>query len=369
MKNQYFRISMMCAALFGVYATILRQECKIYAEFKIVVDGLADSGSVLKEFPSKTKRQCTLECISLAECASVNYQLNGGKCQLLERGLVKSTSLLIKKEGWIYMTTDDEEQDVGPVCKERSPCLHGRCLDTCTSKGYQCICDPYYYGAHCDNVIQDCRGVYESGKKENGVYSIYLTHSDIKMDVYCDMVTGKTRWIVIQRRVNNTVDFYRNWQSYKNGFGSLDGNMWFGLDKIHLLAGPGRRAKVRFDLKHWDLGTTVYSARYTTFEVGSEAEKYKLLIGGYTGTAGDSMTVKHNNMMFTTYDNDNDASTAAANCAVSWKGGWWYNKCHDVNLNGIFPTARSTNAKYMSWKNLQASPGNIVFSNIKIRYP
>ena len=30
-------------------------------------------------------------------------------------------------------------------------------------------------------------------------------------------------------------------------------------------------------------------AKYTTFQVANEADKYRIAIGGYNGTAGDSM--------------------------------------------------------------------------------
>ena len=44
---------------------------------------------------------------------------------------------------------------------------------------------------------------------------------------------------------------------------------------------------LRVDMKDFD-GNKTY-AEYTTFTVADEADKYRLLIGGYSGTAGESM--------------------------------------------------------------------------------
>ena len=219
--------------------------------------------------------------------------------------------------------------------------------------------------------VLDCKSVRESGSKTDGVYSIYIARPGISMNVFCDL-TASTGWIVIQRRADASVDFYRDWQAYKNGFGDISGNMWIGLDKIHHLAGPGRRAMIRFDLKYYNNPTKLYYAEYTTFEVGSEAEKYKLLIGGYSGDAGDSMSF-HNGMKFTTYDNDNDARNGS-NCVTLFKGAWWLKDCHYVNLNGMYPNTSPTivtvpsKAAYMGWKSLFHGYGDVIYSEIKIKY-
>lgn len=129
-------------------------------------------------------------------------------------------------------------------------------------------------------------------------------------------------------------------------------------------------------------------AKYTTFSVASEAEKYKLTVGGYSGTAGikcllfiwkgkylsiylsmkfslyvslaisgslyiiadlvlifktiyiflqncipgDSLS-HHNGKKFTTKDQDN--GTYDKNCAVPFQSGWWFTDCFLSNLNGL----------------------------------
>ena len=33
--------------------------------------------------------------------------------------------------------------------------------------------------------------------------------------------------------MNGTVDFYRGWKEYRNGFGDLQAEFWLGNEKIH----------------------------------------------------------------------------------------------------------------------------------------
>ena len=104
------------------------------------------------------------------------------------------------------------------------------------------------------------------------------------------MTTDSGGWTVFQRRLDGSVDFYLGWESYKNGFGNLNGEFWLGNDNLHLLTAVDN-VMMRVDLEDFD-GNITY-AEYKTFKVAGEADKYQLLIGGYNGTAGDSMTKRH----------------------------------------------------------------------------
>ena len=110
------------------------------------------------------------------------------------------------------------------------------------------------------------------------------------IQVLCDMNTDSGGWTVFQRRLDGSVDFYRGWVSYKNGFGNLNGEFWLGNDNVHRLT-DSDDVMLRVDLEDFE-GNIAY-AEYTTFKVADEADKYRLLIGGYNGTAGDSMAEGH----------------------------------------------------------------------------
>ena len=100
-------------------------------------------------------------------------------------------------------------------------------------------------------------------------------------DVRCDMETTPGRgWVVFQRRVDGSVDFYKNWINYKNGFGNLSGEFWLNLDKIHRLSAT-RKNVLRIDLETFD-NETAYAV-YESFSVGNESEAYILNVENYLG--------------------------------------------------------------------------------------
>ena len=145
------------------------------------------------------------------------------------------------------------------------------------------------------------------------------------------MSTNGGGWIVFQRRMDGSVDFYLNWADYLEGFGDLKGEFWLGLDKIHRLTMARRSSTLRIDME--DFNEVKKFAQYSSFRVGGALTKYTLTVSGYSGDAKDGMAF-HNGMKFSTHDNDNDLYSK--NCALSFKGAWWYNDCHHSNLNGQY---------------------------------
>ena len=177
------------------------------------------------------------------------------------------------------------------------------------------------------------------GYTEDGIYGISPDGGAVT-SVLCDQKTNGGGWTVFQRRLDGSIDFYRDWNDYKNGFGELSSEFWLGNDNIYRIT--SQTSQLLIELK--DHENLTAHASYHSFQVGSEAEKYAVRITEFSGTAGDSMTY-HNGMMFSTRDQDNDVNDIS--CAQKFTGAWWYKKCHESNLNGRY--GDNTYAKGVGW--------------------
>ena len=136
---------------------------------------------------------------------------------------------------------------------------------------------------------------------------------------------------MIQQRKDGIINFYRDWNTYVQGFRCTDeGEYFLGLDKIHQLTIPG--SELRVDMTDWS-NSAAY-AKYSSFAVGDSQSIYTLAVSGYSGNAGDSLS-GHDGMKFSTFDKDNDLDPNGS-CAVTYKGAWWYKLCHYSNLNGAY---------------------------------
>ncbi|KAE8583665.1 hypothetical protein XENTR_v10020614 [Xenopus tropicalis] len=206
---------------------------------------------------------------------------------------------------------------------------------------------------------KDCSQALLNGEADSGLYTIYVNGDQSQpMEVYCDMSVDGGGWIVFLRRTDGSEEFYRNWKTYSAGFGNINNEFFMGLENLHKLTSLGQY-ELRVDLR--DNDETAYAV-YDKFSVGDAKSRFRLKVEGYSGTAGDSMTY-HNGRSFSTFDKDNDS--AITNCALSYKGAFWYKNCHRVNLMGRYgDTNHSQGVNWFHWKGHEYS---IQFAEMKIR--
>ncbi|XP_071837923.1 uncharacterized protein [Apostichopus japonicus] len=234
----------------------------------------------------------------------------------------------------------------------------------------QCYCKAGYHGDGQTCESPDCKGVYDSGHITSGIYTTKPTNwPGPPFTVYCNMTDGGG-WTVFQRRVNGSVDFYRNWLSYKEGFGELDHEFWLGNDKLYYLTNQGNY-QLRIDLV--DREGNQYYAEYDLFRINDENDNYRLSgLGTFNGTdVGDGLRW-HYNHRFTTYDRDNDI--LQNNCAKANHGAWWYRGCCHSNLNGNYhanlvpaTVVCCGQESTVCWKSLPGPDHNIQYTEMKIR--
>ena len=204
-----------------------------------------------------------------------------------------------------------------------------------------------------------CLDVLNAGHTRSGVYTIRIpnTYPGI-VDVYCDQETDGGGWLVFQRRLDGSVDFYKLWEDYRHGFGDISAEFWLGNDNLHELTKSSQ--ELRVDLLDFS-GNKAY-AKYSSFSVGSLSESFALSISGYSGTAGDSMT-GHNGAGFAT----EDGGTGKRSCVKSYKGPWWHEVCYYSNLNGMYFDSETSNSQSLNWYHWKNSHLSLKGSEMKIR--
>ncbi|XP_041783282.1 fibrinogen-like protein A [Anopheles merus] len=176
------------------------------------------------------------------------------------------------------------------------------------------------------------RSCKKNPSKRWGKYLIQPSENDEPFLGYCEQTAFGGGWLVVQHRYDGSVDFYRNWTEYRNGFGSVDGEFWLGLGKLHQIT-SARKHELLVELKDSD-GKYIY-ARYSKFEIGNEEEQYELkTLGSYTGTAGDSLTYHEGKKFKTKHWSTDEISMIPSNLAC--QGAWWYSNICFSNLNGLY---------------------------------
>ena len=163
----------------------------------------------------------------------------------------------------------------------------------------------------------------------DGTYRILVANSEYK--VLCDMARGG--WIVFQRRLDGRQNFQLSWVNYKNGFGNIDWEFWYGLENIRrLLAAQPRQLRLVYRTNGVE-----GSSQWQWFKIYDESTYYKLELGQYDlihSTQPFDALSNANGARFSTVEEDHD--THPNNCASSYGGGFWYTNCANTYPNGWY---------------------------------
>ncbi|XP_071835360.1 uncharacterized protein [Apostichopus japonicus] len=271
---------------------------------------------------SATSRTETEQCVCVGDYLRQQEQcipLNQCNCFVVEKESVLT-------EGKYYINSR---------CTRKSTCRNNQLIidqsyqcsehATCDERNgvRKCYCIDGYEGdgVTCTLIPKDCYELYVSGTLSDGVYTIYPNGWPHGIQVYCEMESNGGGWTVFQRRSSASVDFYRGWLDYKNGFGNKNQDHWLGNKYIHSLTNQ-KTYKLRIDLR--DSASSSYYAVYSTFSINNEADKYRLSIGSHSrGNTGYDDLYYSNNKQFSTKDRDNDG-WSKYDCAERHRGAWWF---------------------------------------------
>uniref|UniRef100_A0A1A7XIM5 Angiopoietin-like 4 n=1 Tax=Iconisemion striatum TaxID=60296 RepID=A0A1A7XIM5_9TELE len=200
-------------------------------------------------------------------------------------------------------------------------------------------------------MAADCHELFLRGETTSGVYTIQPLNSE-HFNVFCEM-TADGGWTAIQRRQDGSVDFDQLWEAYENGFGSLNGEFWLGLENIHAIAKNGGYV---LDITFSDWRDESASVLFP-FKLGGKESNYSLQIpesDTFNSLESSLRTDAVLGLPFSTSDLDNDHKVDM-NCAKHLSGGWWFSNCGRSNLNGRYfqsppPKQRHQRKQGIFWK-------------------
>ncbi|XP_064094062.1 fibrinogen-like protein 1 [Macrobrachium nipponense] len=220
-----------------------------------------------------------------------------------------------------------------------------------------------------DTRPRDCYDLLRSGRNESGIYTIYPQTCGIPGEgvaVWCDMGEKEVNeggWTVVllRRPLSTQVNFSRGWDDYRIGFGSPDTEYWIGNDVLHALTNRTTQV-LRVDMTDWD-GESRYQ-EYSSFHVADGDHQYSLRLGTGSGTAGDALK-RHDNMLFSTPDRDNDTHDSV-NCADSYDSGFWFYICKHASPTNPF-MSKQKNKAGITWNTFHSDRSTLQSITFKVK--
>ncbi|XP_037080730.1 fibrinogen C domain-containing protein 1-like [Pollicipes pollicipes] len=163
----------------------------------------------------------------------------------------------------------------------------------------------------------------------DSLLTVLLSRNAEPVPAYCDQDADGGGWIVVHRRAAAApaLNVSRGWEAYKWGFGQLDGNFWWGNERLWAATALlDRRYELRVDLRDADGGTR--HALYRRFAVSSEPDGYRLTVADYSGDAGDALgRLSGRRFWAGGRGRGGRPGGRPGGCAEEAAAGWWRAEC------------------------------------------
>ncbi|XP_039248866.2 uncharacterized protein LOC120326611 [Styela clava] len=236
-----------------------------------------------------------------------------------------------------------------PMTTEKSECVIDISPPTGNSstglrfpKPKQCgNCDVNMFETHIDNDYDHKNHIIEEY-----TYGIVIQMNILEIEnvtVYCagELFGDDKPYIVIQRRVDNTVNFDRSLDEYVAGFGDMvKGNFWLGLETIHDLTYLGKYRTLEIVLidKDRSKDDDNIKIKFMNATVGSNSSSYRFNSGSVTPESESESELAEY------FSNMKNMSFSVRNVTVNGcpeSSGWWFNmdgknKTKVSSLNGPY---------------------------------
>ncbi|XP_022096835.1 ficolin-3-like [Acanthaster planci] len=321
------RGNLLILAIFNIAGVSCVDHCGKFGLSYFAAENRALINKIIVVKTARSMVICVRECAMLPQCSSVNFHTDSRRCELGTGTRIQNPESFDEIHEVVYIDTIPDT----PL--------------------------------HSVRHLSSCEGLLNSGFNVSGEYKIYPNGFWNGLLVYCDMETDGGGWIVMQRRQDGSVDFYRNWVTYRAGFGNLSGEFWLGNDILLNLTKYTGWWKLRVELEDWEKNTA-----WAEFgEFGLQGNLYRVRIGRYDtrSTLPDSLTW-HNGRAFSTYDNDND--TPDYSCAQRFGASWWFGYCTTACLNGrYYHQARAPFRAGIHWESWKGKYYSMKGSTMKIK--
>uniref|UniRef100_A0A3Q3E108 Angiopoietin like 4 n=1 Tax=Labrus bergylta TaxID=56723 RepID=A0A3Q3E108_9LABR len=308
-------------------------------DVNVVAHGLLQLGQGLKEHVDKSK----------AQMREVNAKLkafNGTLAELEKKQREQSEDLMARskeaeeRERLAAELTEEMRVKVEEVGKKDKD-IHSR-VDRLEEKMQEVLKEPRLESNNSEHTgasfIQVRRELLKSvceysSTIQNLRQEIFQTLNTNFNSIFFSHCVCSTEggWTVIQKRLDGSQNFNQLWESYRRGFGNLNGEFWLGLENIHSLSKQGQ-----YVLQVEVSNSAGQQKSDYGFHLDGEDKMFALHLQTKSESQENIMTSGASGVPFSTVDRDNDLAKDV-NCAELLSGGWWFSSCGESNLNGRYP--------------------------------